>query len=373
MSTDAIHKCSDPFSLSQKKVWHILEEISREAVASTFEQAYVDAIRLQVDPTGKGLISDISAVDKSAGIQGRLDARSPSAASVDRLSVDGEQAATIDVIVHHLVRERIFRLLGGFIKAVGGEEATAGQWREFLQLRQGELGAIIDPVDGTSNARTIREGFSCNIALFRSRGDGTFELLGAVCTNNSQETLAFNLNPESAHMMSPRGTVVDLTGAAFDPTRRRPGTLATVATRGPAREEISGILDPQGSFDLPSTEYGGKTVHDPALTVFVTAGAPKMISWPLSGLDYLYVPHDQAVYDAIPMGGVLLAGNCSYYIASTGQRATFEEVIGWLSDVRSPGEDPYHHRTFKAGLLVRDGANISTTKKILEKIKIPVR
>ena len=371
MTTNPFHSHCDPFSLTEKEFWNLIRTISRQAVLETHEQAYVDAQGASAETIGAELTDQMSLGEKIDRVQSLVDARDPDVKP--RLSTAGERAAPIDKIMHRRVRDRLFELVGDLIKAVTGEEGTADEWREFLSLPKGALGAIIDPVDGTSNERAIREAFSCNIAIFRSRGDGTFDLLGGTGTNSSNETLEFDLNPGSASMTSPMGTTIDLTGAAFDPGKRMTGTLATVASRGPARDELSGILDPHASFHLPPAEYGDQTYYDPALTVFLTSGAPKMISWPLSELEYLYVPHDQAVYDAIPMVGVLLAGNCTYYVASTGKPATLEDFIGWLSDVKPPkGDDPNHHRPFKAGLLVRDGANPDTTREILKKIKAAV-
>lgn len=371
MSAESLYRHGDYSFLAEQELWHLLEVISREAVAATFEQAYVDNARGSVGCIDKNWPLDLPERENRGQIGALLGTRSAPTAKSGRLSLSGAHPAPIDEMVHDQVRERIFSLLGDCIGAAAGEEATAAQWNDFLQLPEGRLGAIIDPVDGTSNARTVRDGFSCNIAIYRSCGRGAFTLLGAVCTNSSQETLTFMLDPDSARLMSPGGTVIDLTGTAFCLDNRMPGTLATVATRGPAREEIGPILDPQGSFHLAATDYGGETFHDPALTVFLTAGAPKMISWPLSGLEYIYVPHDQAVYDAIPMVGVLLAGNSAYYVASTGERATLGEIIAWLSDVRPPKQgQSNNHRTFKAGLLVRDGASPDTTKTILEKIRV---
>lgn len=373
MSAESFHGRGDSTFLAEREFWHLLEEISREAVAATFEQAYLGDAGLSVACIGKIWALNMPDRGKMERIDSLLEARDMATAKSGRLSGAGAHPAPIDEMVHDQVRERIFGLLGDRIGAAGGEEATATQWNDFLQLPEGRLGAIIDPVDGTSNARTVREGFSCNIAIYRSRGGGAFTLLGATCTNSSQETLTFRLNPGSVRMTSPAGTVIDVTDAAFCPDNRMPGTLATVATRGPAREEVAPILDPKGSFQLAATDYGGETFQDPALTVFLTAGAPKMISWPVSGLEYLYVPHDQAVYDAIPMVGVLLSGSSKYYLASTGLPATLAEVVSWLSDVRPPvSGDPYNHRTFKAGLLVRDGASPETTKAILEKIRVRV-
>lgn len=372
MTTSPFNRHNDPFSLTEKEFWDLICTISRQAVLETHEQAYIDAQGPSAETIGAELLDGMSLGEKIDRVQSLIDSRNPFIKP--RLSTAGERAAPIDKIMHRRVSERLLELAGDLIEAATGEEGSAEDWRDFLSLHEGALGAVIDPVDGTSNQRAVREAFSCNIAIYRSRGDGTFDLLGAVCTNSSLETLWFNLNPGSAGMMSPAGTSIDLTGAAFDPGKRVPGTLATVGTRGPARDELSGILDPYSSFHLPPAEYGGQTHYDPALTVFLTSGAPKMISWPLSELEYLYVPHDQAVYDAIPMVGVLLAGNCSYYVAKTGKVAGLDEVISWLSDVKSPkGDDPNHHRPFKAGLLVRDGANPNTTSAILKKIKAMVR
>lgn len=373
MTTSPFHRHhNDPFSLTEKEFWDLLVSICRQAILETHEQAYIDAQGASAETIGAELTDRMSLGEKIDRVQGLIDSRDPSIKP--RLSTAGEHAAPIDKIMHRRLTDRILELAGDLIEAVTSEEGDEDDYGAFLNLPAGALGAIIDPVDGTSNQRAVREGFSCNIAIYRSRGDRTFDLLGAVCTNSSNETLGFNLNPGSAYMVSPSGTTIDLTGAAFDPKKRMPGTLATVATRGPAREELSGILDPYASFHLPPAEYGGQTYYDPALSVFLTSGAPKMISWPLSELEYLLVPHDQAVYDAIPMVGVLLAGNCTYYVAETGKAATLEEVIGWLSEVKSPkGDDPNHHRPFKAGLLVRAGANPSTTSEILKKIKAAVQ
>jgi hypothetical protein len=372
MSTNPFQAQEDPFAISAEEFWVLLRTITREAVLETLEQAYVDAKGVSAEAIGAELTDNMSLGEKIDRVQSLIDARDPF--EKPRLSTAGERAAPIDKIMQKRVCSRIVELLGDVIFAITSEEGTEDEYGEFLNLPEGFLGAVIDPVDGTSNQRSIREAFSCNIAVYRSRGDGTFDLLGGVCTNSSMETLYFDLNPGSAFMMSPSGTTIDLTGAAFDPGKRMIGTLATVATRGPARDEISGILDPKASFYLPPAEYGGQTYYDPALTVFLTAGAPKMISWPLSELEYMYVPHDQAVYDALPMVGVLIAGNCKYYVATTGMPATLDEVIGWLSSVKSPnGADPNHHRPFKAGLLVRDGASPATTREILNKIKAAVQ
>lgn len=352
----------DPFLPSEREFWDFITMISRRAVAEALDLRY-----RQVEP----LLADVDEVDSTVGmpVGEKIDlvdelriATDPSSGS--RLSLYGEPAVREDRKIDEFKRDLVRDYLGDMIRAHAGEESDEPQWQEFLHLPSGQLGLLDDAVDGTKSLRMSRDAFSSNMCVYRSRGTPPYyELLGGVCTNATGETMHYDLAPGSVTMISPSGLRLPLSKVDLPSDRSAPGTLAIVAARGESRQEFAELLDPSRSFALPPAVYGSRVVYDPGLETYLTGGAPKLITWPLSECQYLVIPHDQTPYDAAPLPGALLAGNSTYYVAETGAPASLEEVISWMNVVTGPtGGTP---RPVKAGLLVRANDNPETTRLIL--------
>ncbi|MDN4638830.1 hypothetical protein QCD70_01100 [Agreia sp. PsM10] len=348
---------------------HIIEKLTmicRWAVDETLEIAYGTSRSPGLDLNLK-VGSQLSHGEQLDLLDGLPQGMNPSPATVARLSKYGAPATKEDIHVHQFIQDKISEWLTGLISAIAGEEASPEDWAAFLALEKDALGVIVDSVDGTTNARAIRSGFSCNIGLYRSLGSGKFKFLGSVSTNQSRETLIFDARSGSTSMVSPRNSEVAL-GQATEPdsSQNVPGTYASVAARGDSRAELAAFFDTDTSFGLNPVTYGGVVEYSPALHTFTLGGAPVMISFPLGGLEYLHVPHDQTPYDAFPLAGVIAAGNCTYFQAETLQPVSQIEIEDWLSTVTGPGGS--NPRPVKEGLLVRAGARRETTQHLLAEV-----
>jgi len=352
----------DPFRLSESDFLQHLALISRDAVLETFEMPYgtIVDVKRDIETNPRRQMSASEAIDLVGGVLHSADPTN----LPKRLSNYGESAAMEDTRIHRYVGKRLHDELNDHVDAYTTEEGTEREWRRFLSLPAGKVGVLGDPVDGTSNSRAVREAFSCNLLVYGALGGAQFDMQSGVGTNASMETMIFDLRRRTVHMISPRGTLVTMGSNVGARGRRSAGTYATVGSRAAARLEVAAILDPTASFALGPATYGGSTFYDRALTTFLTGGAPKMISWPMSELEYLHVPHDQTPYDATPLVGCLLAGSCKYYVSATKKVADLEEVVSWMNAVTGPaGAQPH---PVKAGLLVRDGADPKTTSILLE-------
>ncbi|MBN9139659.1 MAG: hypothetical protein J0H23_02420 [Micrococcales bacterium] len=249
---------------------------------------------------------------------------------------------------------------------IAGEEATPDEWRDALHAATGVLVFIVDPCDGTSLLKAIRSNNSVNIGVYLAVGDGLLHLLGSVSTSATGECIVHDtaeLNTVELHSRIGTRLIVS-DGSANRGVES--GTIATVAARGVARGELQWLFDTHATFGLREQLYGGKTYYGAPLTIFTVGGAPVLISFPLGGCEYVLVPHDQTVWDAFPLLAALAAGGCSYVLASTGKPVTMREMLGYFDTLVAPGGPGDH--PIPSGLLIRDGANPTTTNILIERM-----
>lgn len=278
-----------------------------------------------------------------------------------RSSVSGAPPEPIDKLAFRMERKRVKRQLGDVIKAHTGEEGWDETWQEFQSLGAGEFGLLTDSVDGTTVQRALRVGFSNNMGLYEALGDSRFQLQATICSSSSMETMVSDLRDGSVTMIGPAGQRKIVTND-MPRTKAVAGSVAIVAARGKTRAEYSGLFDPLLSLGLAPITYGNTTTYDPAPDVFTVGGAPILIGFPLSELQYLVVPHWQTPYDAFPLLGCLMSGHS--YLLRDGRSIDADEMAARMSVVTSPnGVNP---KPVPPGLLVRQGASPDVTDRLLE-------
>ncbi len=343
-----------------------LESLSRRDYSEGLEQAYV--------PMPDEIVADseqyprITPVGEMAD---NLEVLDTSRIEPDNILVDGNEereshygAPQHEVDVHmqdHWLKE-ISDLFPGI--KVTGEEGGQTSWNSFLNMSPNELGVLIDPVDGTTNMRTLRAGFASVLGLYRAQGSRRFILLGYVVTNATRETQLCDLTTNTVTMISPRGSRVVVSDE--DPRSvAKAGTISIGAARGATRREYEPLFRPDLKLGLPIAKYGGKEVVDPPPEILTIGGAPVIATFPISELEYCVNPHDQTPYDAFPILGAVICGH--QYYTLDGRVLSAEELTSFMSKVTAPMAD--HPRPVPPGLLVRHGANSHVTASLRESLR----
>lgn len=81
----------------------------------------------------------------------------------------------------------------------------------FLEQPAGPFVVLTDSVDGTTIMRTLRTGFSNNMGLYQSLGDGMFKPLAFIATTSTLETQVIDLTTNAVTMIGPEDQQIVIT------------------------------------------------------------------------------------------------------------------------------------------------------------------
>lgn len=353
-----------------QNVLDLLTMISRDSVRSSLEFSYEDNDQedgpLDTEDYPPVNMPNAYKIDLINGFQMASQMPPVNAVQWERLSVYGDETDPVDIAAYKRTRQAVSDFLGDVITAHAGEEADKEQWHEALSVTDG-LVLIEDSVDGTTPMRCLRMGFSHNMGLYEAVGEHR-RLLAIVCTSSSMETMVVDLRNNVVTMISMSDTRRAVTD--HEPfTRCVQGSFAVVSARGSVRAQNAELFDPDLDLGLPPSMYGGQTDYKPAPSVYTVGGAPIIIGFPLSELQFLYVPHEQTPYDAFPLVGAVMAGH-RYIVLNedgTNHEASVDEMISWLSTLTGPQSAT--PRPVPRGLLVRSGTNEALVTRTIELLR----